>query len=69
MTASLKAILVEDNIGLMLPCNVLIFERQDKTDVSIIKPKVAMKMIGNVEFERIATTIEKKLKKGFDAIV
>lgn len=69
MTASLKAILVEENIGLMLPCNVLIFERQDKTVVSIIKPKVAMKMIGNVELERIATTIEKKLKKVFDAIV
>jgi len=26
-------------------------------------------MIGNVELERIATTIEKKLKKVFDAIV
>jgi uncharacterized protein (DUF302 family) len=64
-----KAILVEENIGLMLPCNVVIYERQEKTVVSMIKPTVAMKMIGNVELERIATTIEKKLKKVFDAIV
>ena len=64
-----KAILVEENIGLMLPCNVVIYERRDKTVVSMIKPTVAMKMIGNVELERIATTIEKKLKKVFDAIV
>ena len=64
-----KAILVEENIGLMLPCNVVIYERQVKTVVSMIKPTVAMKMIGNVELERIATTIEKKLKKVFDAIV
>ena len=64
-----KAILVEENIGLMLPCNVVIYERQNKTVVSMIKPTVAMKMIGNVELERIATTIEKKLKKVFDAIV
>jgi uncharacterized protein (DUF302 family) len=63
-----KAILVEENIGLMLPCNVIIYERQDKTVVSIIKPTVAMKMIGNVELEQIASTIEKKLKKVFDSI-
>jgi len=63
-----KAILVEENIGLMLPCNVVIYERQNKTVVSIIKPKVAMKMIGNVELEKIASTIEKKLKKVFDSI-
>ena len=64
-----KAILVEENIGLMLPCNVVIYERQEKTVVSMIKPTVAMKMIGNVELERIATTIERKLKKVFDAII
>jgi uncharacterized protein (DUF302 family) len=64
-----EAILVEENIGLMLPCNVVIYERRDKTVVSMIKPTLAMKMIGNVELEEIATTIEKKLKKVFDAIV
>lgn len=63
-----KAILAEENIGLMLPCNVVIYEKQDKTVVSIIKPTVVMKMIGNVELERIATTIEQKLKKVFDCI-
>ncbi len=34
--------------------HVVIYERQDKTVVSIIKPKVAMEMIGNVELEQIA---------------
>lgn len=64
-----KAILVEENIGLMLPCNVVIYERQNKTVVSIIKPKVAMKMIGNVELEQIASTIEQKLEKVFNSII
>ena len=63
-----KAILAEENIGLMLPCNVVIFEKQDKTVVSVIKPTVAMKMIGNAELEQIASAIEKKLKKVFDSI-
>jgi len=64
-----KAILAEENIGLMLPCNVVIYERQNKTVVSIIKPKEAMKMIGNVELEQIASIVEKKLKKVFDSII
>ncbi|MFO7559532.1 MAG: DUF302 domain-containing protein [Desulfobacterales bacterium] len=63
-----EAILVEENIGLMLPCNVVIYEKQKKTVVSIIKPTVAMKMIGNVELEKIASAIEKKLRKVFDSI-
>ena len=63
-----KAILVEENIGLLLPCNVVIYERQNKTVLSIIKPKVAMKMVGNVELEQIAATIEMKLKKVFDLV-
>jgi len=64
-----EAILVEENIGLMLPCNVAIYKRRNKTVVSIIKPTVAMKMIGNSELEHIASAIEKKLKKVFDAII
>jgi len=63
-----KAILVEENIGLMLPCNVVIYEKQNKTVISIIKPKVAMQMIGNVELEQIASTIEEKLRKVFDSV-
>lgn len=63
-----EAILAEENIGLMLPCNVVIYEKQDKTVVSIIKPTVAMKMVANVELAEIAATIEKKLKNVFDAI-
>ena len=64
-----EAILVEENIGLMLPCNVAIYKRRNKTVVSIIKPTVAMKMIGNSELEHIASAIEKKLKKVFDALI
>lgn len=63
-----KAILAEENIGLMLPCNVVIYERQNKTVISIIRPKAAMQMIDNAELEQIASTVEGKLKKVFDSI-
>lgn len=63
-----KAILAEENIGLMLPCNVVIYERQNKTVISMIRPRVAMQMINNAELEQIAYTVEGKLKKVFDSI-
>jgi len=63
-----KAILIEENIGLMLPCNVIVYERGSKTVLSVIKPTVAMQMINNVELQKIAEAVEGPLKKAFDAI-
>lgn len=63
-----KSIMAEENIGLMLPCNVIIYEKGVKTVLSIIKPTVAMQMIDNKELSPIATFIEEKLKKVFEAV-
>ena len=64
-----KAILTEENIGLMLPCNVIVYEKGDKTVLSVIRPSVAMQMVDNVELQKISEEVEKKLKKVFDAIL
>jgi uncharacterized protein (DUF302 family) len=63
-----KAILAEENIGLMLPCNVIVYEKGSKTVLSIIRPTVAMQMLDNVELQKIAVAVEGQLKKAFDAI-
>ena len=63
-----KAILAEENIGLMLPYNVIVYEKGSKTVLSIIRPTVAMQVIDNVELHKLAVTIEGQLKKAFDAI-
>ena len=64
-----KAILSEENIGLMLPCNVIVYEKDRKTVVGIIKPTVAMGMIDNIELKPLAVEVEAKLKKVFDSLV
>ena len=63
-----KAILAEENIGLMLPCNVIIYDKEGKTVVSVIRPTVAMEMVDNEGLREIALTVEAQLKKVFDSI-
>jgi uncharacterized protein (DUF302 family) len=63
-----KAILAEENIGLMLPCNVIVYEKGSKTVLSVIRPTVAMQMIENSELQILAEAVEGQLKKSFDAI-
>jgi len=63
-----KAILAEENIGLMLPCNVIVYEKGSKTVLSVIRPTVAMRLIDNVELQKLAEAVEGQLKKVFDAV-
>jgi uncharacterized protein (DUF302 family) len=63
-----KAILIEENIGLMLPCNVIIYEKDGKTVLSFIRPMVAMQMVDNLQLQKVSEEVEGKLKNAFDAI-
>ena len=59
-----KSISCEENLGLMLPCNAIVYEKGDKAVVAVIKPTVAMSMIQNEKL----LPVEEKLKRVFDAI-
>jgi uncharacterized protein (DUF302 family) len=63
-----KAILAEENIGLMLPCNVIVYEKGSKTALSVIRPTVAMRIFDNAELQKLAEAVDGQLKKAFDAI-
>ena len=63
-----KAILAEEDIGLMLPCNVVIYEKEGKTVLAVIKPSIGMGMLENESLKRIAQEVESKLKQVFDSV-
>ena len=63
-----KAIEAEKNIGLMLPCNVIIYETDNKVVIAAIKPTVAMQMIDNEKLKKIAADVEIKIKQAIDSI-
>lgn len=54
---------MEKEIGLLLPCNVIIFEDNNRIFVSAILPTAAMKVAGNKSLDEIAKKVEEKLKK------
>jgi uncharacterized protein (DUF302 family) len=58
------AVNLEPNIGLMLPCNVVLQEISiKKTEVSVIDPVASMQSVINPALEEIAVEIQQKLKK------
>jgi uncharacterized protein (DUF302 family) len=63
-----KALKAEKEIGLLLPCNIIIFEDEGNVFVSGILPTVAMNMIKSKALEAIAVEVEEKLKKAVDEV-
>lgn len=63
-----EALQEEKEIGLFLPCNVIVYEDQGKIFVSAIVPTVAMGMIENKSLNKVASQAEEKLKKVMDKI-
>ncbi len=57
------ALQVEDKIGLMLPCNVIVQSRGDnRTEVSAIDPVASMQAIDNSPLKQAAALVQAKLK-------
>ncbi len=59
-----QALTTEMEIGLLLPCNVIVYEGDDgKTVVSAINPMEALKVTGRAELENLAALVSEKLKR------
>ena len=63
-----KAIQAEEDIGLLLPCNVIVYEKEGKTILAIMKPSAGMGMVRNDTLNQVATEVEAILKEVFDSI-
>ena len=64
-----KALQVEEKVGAMLPCNVIIQEKPEgKIEVSAVDPVVSMQAIDNIMLVEVVQVIKSKLKKVIDNI-
>ena len=57
-----KALMAEDKIGTMLPCNVIVQEHNDgKVEVSAVDPMESMRAVENEDLHGIAEEVRSKL--------
>ena len=64
-----KALSEEENIGVMLPCNVIVQEKEGGiVQVSAINPMESMKSVENPNLEEVASAVSSKLAKVIDNI-
>jgi uncharacterized protein (DUF302 family) len=64
-----KALQIEDKIGLMLPCNIIVQEKTaDSIEVASINPLMSMQVVGNPELETVATEIQGRLHRVIDSL-
>jgi len=62
-----KALQAEEQIGLMLPCNVIVYvNNSGKTVVAAVDPVASMRAVENENLGNIASTIQNKLKTVID---
>ncbi len=62
-----QALTAERDIGVLLPCNVIVYVQGIKTFVSAVLPTVQLGKVGNPKLLPIAEQVENKLKKVVDA--
>ncbi|MFU8768015.1 MAG: DUF302 domain-containing protein [Candidatus Methanoperedens sp.] len=66
-TLAHEALTAERDIGVLLPCNVIVYVQGGKTFISAVLPTVQLGKVGNPELLPIAEQVESKLKKVVDA--
>jgi uncharacterized protein (DUF302 family) len=64
-----EALQIEDKIGTMLPCNVVVQEvSKDKTEIAAIDPVASMQAVDNAKLKEAAARVRELLKKAIESI-
>lgn len=63
-----QALLVDDNIGLMLPCNVVVSAAEDGSEVSFVRPHAMMDNAEAAEIRSVADQAQAKLERALEAV-
>lgn len=62
-----QALTAEPDIGLLLPCNVIVYEREGKTIVAALNPEVALSVVNNPALQPLAKEVSARLNRVMDS--
>jgi uncharacterized protein (DUF302 family) len=63
-----KALQAEEELGLLLPCNILVYEKEQETVVSIFDPTIMTKIIDNDSLMPVAVEVKGRMEKVLKAV-
>lgn len=63
-----EALEVEGDVGLLLPCNVIVYEDGDETVVAALDPATMVDLTENPELEEVADEARARLERVIDAM-
>lgn len=63
-----QAFQAEEEIGLLLPCNVIVYDEDDHSVVAVLDPEAALGVVGNPALTSIAVEARKRLRQALDTL-
>ena len=63
-----EALKIEDKVGTMLPCNVIVQDVGGRTEVAAIDPVASMQAIDNPQLQTAAQQVQQKLKRVIESL-
>jgi uncharacterized protein (DUF302 family) len=63
-----QALQQEMNIGLLLPCNAVVYEKNGKSFAAVIDAKKMLSIVGNAPLESVAGQVNEKLRRVIDSL-
>ncbi len=63
-----QSLQLEENIGLLLPCNVIVYEKDGSTVIAAFNPMVMTQLIDNPAIGAIAEQVKQRLERAVSAV-
>lgn len=67
-TLASRGIATEPDLGVLLPCNVVVRDAGDHTHVAAMEPLAALALAGNPELEPLATEAADRIRRAVSAL-
>ena len=63
-----QALQAEIEIGLLLPCNVIVYEKEGKTNIAVFNPMVITEIVENSDILSVAEEMKTRLERVIAAV-
>ena len=63
-----QALQIENELGLLLPCNTIVYEKEGDVFVSIMNPEIMSSVVDNEKLVEIANDVKNILQKVLDKV-